>query len=198
MSTVRLVLASASPRRKTLLEQIGLQFEVLPSHIPEPQLVDQAPATYAEDLARDKAAEIAQKYPERLVIGADTIVIVDQTVLGKPIDKQDAYHMLSLLSGRSHQVITAYSIQLKEKNLEQTEHVMTEVHFKELTHEEKLGYIDSGAVMDKAGSYGIQDFSGVFVDRIHGCFYNVVGLPLSHFNSTLQSLLQAYDLELQV
>lgn len=198
MSTVKLVLASASPRRKTLLEQIGLQFEVHPSHIPEPPLVDQTPATYAEELARDKAAEIAQEFPDRLVIGADTIVIVDATVLGKPVDEQDAYHMLSLLSGRSHQVITAYSIQLKEKNLERTEHVMTEVHFKDLAHEEKLQYIHSGAVMDKAGSYGIQDFSGVFVDRIHGCFYNVVGLPLSHFNSTLQSLLQAYDLELQV
>ncbi|MCF7807187.1 MAG: Maf family protein [Candidatus Marinimicrobia bacterium] len=196
MKSVRLVLASASPRRKVLLEQIGLTFEVHPSHIPEPPLVDQNPASYAEELARAKAIEISQQFPERLVVGADTIVVVDETVLGKPVDDQAAFDMLSLLSNRSHQVITAYSIQLQKEHLEHTTHVMTEVHFKDLSQAEKIQYIQSGAAIDKAGSYGIQDYSGVFVDKINGCFYNVVGLPLSHFNSTLQSLLQAHGLEL--
>lgn len=194
MSQVQLVLASASPRRQTLLKQIGLSFEIHPSHIHEAPHEEGAPSRYAEELARDKALEIAKLHPDGLVLGADTIVVVDEHVLGKPVDEQDAFKMLRMLAGRSHEVVTAYSLISLKHEIEVTKHVTTEVHFKELSDREIQTYIDTGAPMDKAGSYGIQDFSGVFVDRISGCFYNVVGLPLSHFNTTLRSILDEHGL----
>ena len=163
MKPIQFILASASPRRQQLLNQIGLNFEVHPSHIHEAPFQEGHPHDYACDLARSKALEIAEKFPDRLVMGADTIVVVDKHVLGKPEDENDAFRMLQKLSGRSHEVITAYSLISIQNSIELTEHVSTAVHFKPLTAGEINTYIESGAPMDKAGSYGIQDFSGVFV-----------------------------------
>jgi len=197
MHSIGLILASNSPRRKTLLEQIGLKFRVIPSQIAEPIFEGGSPQEYALGLASAKAEEVSKLYPQALVLGADTIVVVDELVLGKPADVSDAYSMLKLLSGRSHEVITAYSLQLKDKQINQANFVSTQVHFKILSDAEIQRYIDSGSPFDKAGSYGIQDYSSVFVDRIDGCFYNVVGLPLSDLNSKLKQLLFKNHFELK-
>ncbi|MCF7825511.1 MAG: Maf family protein [Candidatus Marinimicrobia bacterium] len=197
MPKVELILASASPRRKLLLEQIGLSFKVVPSQMHEPPCEDQNPVEYASTLAILKAREISDQYPASLVIGADTIVVIGNTVLGKPEDAESARQMLALLSGRNHQVVTAYSFLLKEAQIEEVNHVLTQVHFKKLSQVEIEHYIASGAPLDKAGGYGIQDYSSIFVDRIEGCFYNVVGLPISDFNENLNKLLTKHSLRLK-
>ncbi|NQV29573.1 MAG: septum formation protein Maf [Candidatus Marinimicrobia bacterium] len=197
MHAVELILASSSPRRKTLLKQIGLRFRVQPSHVEEPSYEGGSPKEYARSLAALKAAEVSAINPYALVLGADTIVVVDDIVLGKPGNTIEADRMLKLLSGRSHEVITAYSLQLRDQQIHQTYLVSTLVYFKTLDPDDISHYIDSGNPFDKAGSYGIQDFSSVFVDRIEGCFYNVVGLPISDLNSNLKQLLLTNDLELE-
>ena len=197
MRSVQLILASASPRRKSLLEKIGLSFETYPSKIIEPDYSGVDPQAYARDLAILKAKDISNLYPDALVVGADTIVVVDDQVLGKPRDETSAYNMLTQLSGRPHQVITAYSIQLKSQNIVENSTVSTKVYFKTLSDAEINTYIGSGAPFDKAGAYGIQDYSSIFVDRIEGCFYNVVGFPLSNFHSRLNTLLVKNQLVLQ-
>ena len=196
MKSVQLILASASPRRKALLEQIGLSPEVHPSSIEEPAYGTSSPADYARELAQMKAEAVARLFPDALIIGADTIVVVDNIVLGKPTDPKSARSMLTLLSGRHHQVITAYSLQLQSSNIVQNQFVTTRVHFKPLLADEIEHYINSGDPFDKAGAYGIQDYSGVFVDHIEGCFYNVVGFPLSDFNTKLKALLAQHELTL--
>ena len=193
---VQLILASASPRRKVLLEQIGYSFQVIPSHVNEPPYDGHDPALYATELATIKAGEISKEYPHALVVGADTIVVIGEEVLGKPENDAAAYKMLHQLSGQNHQVITAYAFHLKASNIKAVHHVLTQVHFKQLHPDEIKFYIDSRAPFDKAGAYGIQDYSSVFVDRIEGCFYNVVGLPLSDFNEKLNMLLQHHALTL--
>ncbi len=197
MSATQLILASASPRRKQLLEQIGHSFEVIPSHVDEPAYSGHDPALYASSLANLKAGEISKKYPEALVVGADTIVVIGDEVLGKPESAVDASKMLNQLSGRNHQVITAYSFHLKVLGVNQVHHVLTQVHFKRLRQDAIDRYIESRAPFDKAGAYGIQDYSSVFVDRIEGCFYNVVGLPLPDFNENLNQLLSLHTITLK-
>jgi septum formation protein len=197
MPESQLILASASPRRKHLLEQIGYSFKVIPSHMHEPPYVGHDPALYASNLATLKATEISDKYPGALVVGADTIVVIGEEVLGKPEDEASANKMLRQLSGKNHQVITAYSFQLKACSINQVHHVLTQVHFKQLRQDEINHYIESRAPFDKAGAYGIQDYSSVFVDRIEGCFYNVVGLPISDFNENLNKLLGHHSITLK-
>ena len=197
MAALDLILASASPRRKLLLEQIGLSFRVVPSHLPEPPYEGHDPVHYAANLAELKATEIADRFPAALVIGADTIVVIGEDVLGKPADAAAARKMLGQLSGRNHQVITAYSFQIENLGIKQVHHVLTQVHFKKLSSAEIDFYISSGAPYDKAGAYGIQDYSSVFVDRIEGCFYNVVGLPVSDLNEKLNILLHQHSISLK-
>lgn len=180
-----------------LLEQIGHSFKVIPSHIAEPPLNDEDPADYASNLATLKAGEISHQYPDALVVGADTIVVIGQEVLGKPENDASAYKMLSQLSEKNHAVITAYAFHLKTSRIQEVHHVLTQVHFKKLSPEEINYYIETGAPFDKAGAYGIQDYSSVFVDRIQGCFYNVVGLPLSDFNEKLNNLVQHHSIVLK-
>ncbi|MEA3286137.1 MAG: Maf family protein [Candidatus Marinimicrobia bacterium] len=194
MQTIPLILASASPRRKLLLEQIGISFEIHPSQVAEPEYPGGDPVKYALSLAELKAADISNIYPHALVVGADTIVVVDDAVLGKPVDPTSAENMLKLLSNRTHQVVTAYSIQHRFLDIQLDRHVSTQVRFKPLAEDEIKRYIKSGAPFDKAGAYGIQDYSGVFVDRIEGCFYNVVGFPLSDFHTALKELLTKHQL----
>lgn len=192
----QLILASGSPRRKLLLQQIGYNFKVIPSHVEEPPFTGADPAEYASNLASLKAGEISNQYPDQLVVGADTIVLIGNEVLGKPENDDAAFKMLSKLSGQNHQVITAYSFQLKVFGICEVHHVLTQVHFKKLDPDEIRYYIQTGAPFDKAGAYGIQDYSSIFVDRIEGCFYNVVGLPLSDFNGKLNRLLRRHFITL--
>ncbi len=196
MQAVQLILASASPRRKALLEQIGLSFKTHPSTVAEPPYTGTSPTDYALELAGIKAAAVAEQFPDTLVIGSDTIVVIDGQVLGKPVDAQAAFGMLNLLSNRTHQVITAYSLRLKNKNILQNHSMTTQVHFRSLKPDEINRYIESGDPFDKAGAYGIQDYSSIFVEGIEGCFYNVVGFPLSDFNTKLQALLAEHQLSL--
>ena len=191
-----LILASASPRRSALLKQIGLSFSVIPSQLPEPPFTEGHAADHARSLAHQKALDIATSHRNALVIGADTIVVVDDQVLGKPEDPEQALQMLKRLSNRWHQVITAYSLIQVALGVDTTQHVTTDVHFRELSDGDMRRYIETGAPFDKAGAYGIQDQSAIFVSEIRGCFYNVVGFPVSQFYSQLTQLVEQYHLVL--
>jgi len=176
----QIILASESPRRQKLLRQIGLDFSVKISGIDEDISIDLPPNQLAEHFAREKAHAVSVDYPKQLVIGADTIVVFDGQILGKPKDNEDSFNMLSTLSGNTHQVITGVALQLRDKNLDETFHVVTKVTFNILSDSDIYYYIDTYNPFDKAGSYGIQDWFAVFVKHIDGCFYNVMGLPLAN------------------
>jgi septum formation protein len=173
-----LILASKSPRRRYLLEKAGLSFSVIPSDIDETTVPLSPPEVYVRVLSEAKAESIAKKYPEKWVIGADTIVLKDGTVLGKPGSIDEARSMLKQLSGQAHEVFTGYSIVCKAKNRKFSETVQTEVYFKNLTDEEIEWYIHTKEPFDKAGAYAIQGLGTFLVKRINGSYTNVVGLPV--------------------
>lgn len=173
-----LILASKSPRRRYLLEQAGLSFSVIPSDIDETAIPLSPPEIYVKVLSEAKAESIAKKHPEKWVIGADTIVLKDGVVLGKPGSIDEARSMLKKLSGEVHQVFTGYSILCKSKNRIFSETVQTEVLFKNLTDEEIEWYIHTKEPFDKAGAYAIQGLGTFLVKRINGSYTNVVGLPV--------------------
>jgi septum formation protein len=181
-----LILASASPRRSELLRNAGISFTVEPAHIAEQPLPDEQPLQYAQRLARDKARAIFARHPDNVVLGADTVVVVDQHLLEKPRDTADAERMLGLLSGRSHQVITG--VCLVAKGYEQTEAEITEVRFSTLSESEIASYVETGEPMDKAGAYAIQGMASRWVERIDGCYFNVVGLPVPRLYRMLRAL----------
>ena len=181
LSFGQIILASESPRRQALLHQIGLDFAVIISGIDEDMSIDLPPDQLAEHFAREKAHAVAVDYPDQLVIGADTIVVLDGRIFGKPKDHVDSFNMLSTLWGNTHQVITGVALQLRDKNLEETFHEVTNVTFNTLSDSDINYYINTYKPFDKAGSYGIQDWFAVFVKHIDGCFYNVMGLPLANF-----------------
>lgn len=182
-----IILASQSPRRIELLHKIGLEFTVHPANVPEPPpLAGQSHVDYAQSLALDKAQYISRLFPDSLVIGADTVVVADEHILGKPTSEADAREMLKLLADRWHTVTTAYAIARNSDSFQYLSHQSTKVHFRALEPAEITHYINTGGPFDKAGAYGIQDYSAIFVDAIDGCFYNVVGLPLSHFVESLK------------
>ncbi|NOQ51833.1 MAG: septum formation inhibitor Maf [Desulfuromonadaceae bacterium] len=186
----KVILASASPRRKELLEQIGLAFEVIPSRAEEKELPGETPEEHVVRLSIDKASEVANR-PEitgRWFIGSDTIVLCNGQILGKPLDEQQAAVMLRQLSGREHQVLSGYAILDRETGRQRTEAVMTRVRFRELTDEEITRYIASGEPADKAGAYAIQGLGVCFVAGIEGSYTNVVGLPLCRLTLTLKEL----------
>jgi septum formation protein len=182
-----IILASASPRRAEILKMIGLDFAVRPSDIDENNAAMLPPAEYALDLAKRKARTVAVEVTSGLVIGADTIVVLGNEILGKPSSKDEACEMLRRLAGRTHRVFTAFALIDRPSNREATGIEMTEVAFRALEEAEIVAYVRSGAAMDKAGAYGIQDASAVFAERINGCFYNVVGFPLTRFYLTLRA-----------
>jgi septum formation protein len=181
-----LILASASPRRSELLSNAGIAFTVEPAHVAEQPLPDEPPLHYAQRLARDKACAIFARHSENVVLGADTIVVVDEHLLEKPRDAADAARMLRLLSGRAHQVITG--VCLIAEGYEQTEAEITEVCFSALSEREIAGYVETGEPMDKAGAYAIQGMASRWVERIDGCYFNVVGLPVPRLYRMLQAL----------
>ena len=183
----KLILASKSPRREKLLRQVGIAFEVRESGVDESVFPLTAPAAYVQIISAAKAAAVAANEHASLVIGADTIVVVDGRMLGKPRDASEAKQMLRLLSDRSHEVYTGFTLHDRPSNSVRSEVECTVVRFRRLHEDEITSYIASGSPFDKAGAYGIQDdYGALFVDRIEGCFYNVMGFPLSRFYTALQ------------
>jgi len=174
----QIVLASASPRRSELLELAGISFRVAPADIPETPLPGEAAIPHALRLAQEKARAAAEREQTgRWFIGADTIVVLDDAIMGKPVDEADALRMLSALSGRSHQVVTAFAVLDRQTGVCTAEAVRTDVTFKPLQTEEIQSYIKTGCPLDKAGAYAIQGGAAHFVKEIHGSYTNVVGLP---------------------
>ncbi len=174
----RLILASRSPRRRYLLEQAGLTFAVIPSSFDEDSVQLANPADYVKILAEAKADAVARQFPDSWVIGADTIVTIDQAILGKPGDPREARQMLKQLSGQTHCVYTGYAIVCKNQRCSISDVVITDVQFKDLTDEEINWYIHTGEPFDKAGAYAIQGMGTFLVRRINGSYTNVVGLPV--------------------
>jgi septum formation protein len=177
-----LVLASRSPRRQQLLRQIGLAFDCIPSGVEEIIDGEVTPAEHVDILAERKARDVALRLSGGIVIGADTIVVHEDEIIEKPTDAADAVRMLQRLSNQRHEVYTGYSLVDVPSGRVLTRHVRTQVWFRRLAADEILSYVESGSPMDKAGAYGIQDdFGAVFVRKIIGDFYNVMGLPLCDF-----------------
>ncbi len=177
----KIVLASKSPRRKKLLEQIGLSFCIITSDIDEKELATNIePREYAQQLARKKAIDVAGKIDdEAIVIGADTIVVLGGKILNKPEDPEDAQRMLGILSNNTHTVYTGVAIVESKSGYILSDVKSTNVTFRRLSEDEISAYVATGAPLDKAGAYGIQDdFGAVFISHIEGCYYNIVGLPL--------------------
>ena len=172
-----LILASASPRRSELLRNAGINFSVHPAHVPEVPVPEEPPLEYATRLAQEKAQAIAAHHPGRFILGADTIVIVDQHTLEKPADPDDAARMLRLLSGRTHQVTTGVCL-VTPDGFTDLRSETTQVTFSPITDEEIRLYISTGEPMDKAGAYAIQGLASRWVTAISGCYFNVVGLPI--------------------
>ncbi|MBI3005548.1 MAG: septum formation protein Maf [Ignavibacteriales bacterium] len=183
----RIILASNSPRRKLLLKQIGLRFEVHPSRVEEKFDPSLSPRLNARRIALEKAMDVARLHRKGIVVGADTIVVLGRKVLGKPKSVSEAKRMLRLLSGRTHIVYTGLALVDAELGKNAVAVEKTAVTFRKLEKKEIVRYVASGAPMDKAGAYGIQDdYGAVFVEKINGCFYNVMGFPLARFFSMLR------------
>jgi len=174
----RLVLASQSPRRKELLSILGIPFDVIPSSIDETPMPGEDPKSFVVRVARDKGMEVASRMEQSIVLSADTIVTIDGEILNKPEDERDAVRMLRKLSGRVHEVYTAVCLinQVKRETLEGLDR--TQVWFDVMTDEQIHDYIKRENVMDKAGAYAIQGYAGVYIPRIDGNYFNVMGLPL--------------------
>ena len=188
-----LVLASASPRRRELLTQAGFVFDVEPSDIPEQRTPGEDPVAFAVRLAREKAACVWARYQGRaqaeeplLVLGADTVVVLEDEVLGKPSSKDDAARMLRLLRGRTHRVITG--VALLANGVAETAAEVTFVQMATLSDEEIAAYVATGEPMDKAGGYAIQGRAARWIPRIQGCYFNVVGLPLALVSSMVEGV----------
>ena len=172
MTVASLTLASSSPRRRQLLEMLGIPIKVVPSNIPEVRRAFETPVDYVERLAREKALGV----PGRLVLGADTTVIVRDEVLEKPVDEADALRMLGKLQGRTHQVVTSVALAAGERVHQATD--VTNVSFRRMPEEFLRAYVETGEPRDKAGAYGIQGYGAALVERIEGDFFSVMGLPL--------------------
>lgn len=193
----QIILASQSPRRKNLLSQINLTFIIHPSSLNEDFDPANEPGTIVENLASLKAMDVAANYASALTIGADTIVVYDDEILGKPVDESDAFRLLKTLSGNIHQVYSGVCLILTDEDKSVIKrtcfHEITKVTFSELDDQEIWDYIQTGNPMDKAGAYGIQDdWGSLFVSNIEGDYYNVVGFPLHRFYEELKRFAPEY------
>lgn len=182
----RIVLASSSPRRAQLLSSLGIDFTVEPSQVIERPHPDERPEEYIIRLARAKAAEVAFRHPGSIVIGADTEVIVEDRVMGKPLDADDAKRMLALLSGRRHAVATGIAIRRGDAEVFGSEKTL--VKFVKMAPAQIDWYVKTGEPFDKAGAYGIQGAGGLFIEEISGNYHNVVGLPLVLLNRLMEEV----------
>lgn len=186
----KFILASASPRRKEILENIGLEFEVAVSDTDEGQ-IDAAAlpvSVYVQELALLKATSVAKmrKSGDELIISADTVVCIDGEILGKPKDREDAFRMLKMLSGNCHSVFTGICVMNTKNAFSVCNSVETKVYFRNLSDEQIQSYVESGEPMDKAGAYGIQGLGSVLVEKIDGDYFNVVGLPATKLSEILK------------
>lgn len=184
----KLILASASPRRADLLDLAGIPFCRMVSGVSEDVDVPADPEDHVVELSRRKARDVAQRLSSGVVLGADTVVVLNGEILGKPAGKREAAGMLKKLSGRTHQVYTGLTLIDVAGNISVSHVERTEVTFRELTDEEIAEYVATGEPMDKAGAYGIQGKGALLVSGIDGCFYNVVGLPLAGLLGMLRRL----------
>lgn len=173
-----IILASKSPRRKHLLERAGISFSVMPSGFDEAEVDIGPPEEYVKTLAERKAADISSQYPESWVIGADTIVVADDEILGKPGSREEACGMLGKLSGKKHRVLTGFAVLREENNRYYSKSVDTDVVFRDLTAEEINWYVKTKEPFGKAGAYAIQGIGAIFVKSVFGSYTNVVGLPV--------------------
>lgn len=192
METLRWVLASQSPRRQSLLRLFGKPFEIRPAqieeHLPE---YSARPALLGKRLAKAKAEAVAPCYADALIIAADTLVVIDGRVLGKPVDEREAFEMLRMLSGRTHTVITALCLLLRQggRTVQTVQDAPRScVTFRPLSDEWIRWYIATGEPFDKAGAYGIQEYGALLIEKVQGCYFNVVGLPLATLAKRLEEL----------
>jgi septum formation protein len=190
---MNLILASASPRRRELLAQAGYSFEVQASSVDESRRPGEEAIRFATRLAREKAQQVfaqrqSQVMPSLLVLGADTVVVCDGEVLGKPVDAEDAMRMLVLLSGRTHHVVTGVAVTGGSPAILEVAAEITQVTMRTLSPQEVAHYVAGGEPMDKAGAYAIQGYAARWVPRISGCYFNVVGLPLALVASLLEGV----------
>tara|TARA_B100000287_G_scaffold380049_1_gene383529 strand:- start:1959 stop:2555 length:597 start_codon:yes stop_codon:yes gene_type:complete len=181
MDKSSIILASKSPRRESLLKKIGLKLEIIPSDISEDLDHDLRPKYLAEYLSRKKAVKVSKTNKNKIIVGADTVVYLDNVIYGKPVDRNENYKMLKSLSGRTHNVVTGVSIIHKNKGIEKTFSQITKVSVRKIPNDALLYYIDNYPTLDKAGGYGIQDWFSIWIKKIDGCYFNVMGMPLSHF-----------------
>jgi len=189
-TNVPIYLASKSPRRRKLLKQINLNFKSFTVDMEEKIKLGEKPSASVKRLSKEKLEIATQKVKHGIIITADTIVVLNKKVIGKPKDKQEAKRFLKNLSGKVHTVYTGFSIYNSVNKMLLTDYEKTLVEFRKLTAKEIDDYIKSGSPMDKAGAYGIQDdFGAVFIKRINGCYYNVVGLPLTKVYQTLLKII---------
>ncbi len=183
---MEVILASASPRRKQILENTKLQFSIEKSNIDEVFFENETPENMVMRLAYEKAFDVAKYNQDKLVIGADTIVVLEDKVLGKPKDKQDAYDMIKNLSNKTHKVITGISLINLSINKIVKDYVVSYVTFKNLSEDSIKDYISTKESLDKAGAYGIQGYGALLVDHIQGDYFNIVGLPISRLSDLLK------------
>lgn len=182
-----MILASKSPRRKEILESIGFNLNIKSEEIDEVSSKDEV-IDKIKDIAFQKVEAVAKKFPNEYVVGADTIVELDGKIIGKPKNEKEAFEILKSLSGKSHNVVTAYSFININKGIEIVDYSITKVYFKELSEELIKWYIESKEPMDKAGAYGIQDKGAIFVEKIEGDFFTVMGFPIEKFMSKLSEI----------
>lgn len=183
---MNVILASGSPRRREILENMNLKFSVVTSDIDERILENEDPIQLVLRLALEKCMSVAQNNKSDLVIGADTVVVLDGEVLGKPKNEEEAFYMLSRLSNRQHQVITGISIVNLENEKKIVDYAISNVKFKKLTEQDIKDYINTKECLDKAGSYGIQGYGALLVEEIKGDYFNIVGLPISKLSDILK------------
>ncbi|CCK80603.1 Maf family protein [Desulfobacula toluolica] len=188
INTEKIILASGSPRRKELLEQVGINIEISVSTIDEETVSIKKPEDYVKELSFLKAEDTSLLYPESWVLGADTIVVVDNQILGKPQSKPDAIDMLTKLNNREHSVYTGFCLIHQKKRSIIKKCVETKVYFKHLSDQEIQWYVNTGEPFDKAGAYGIQAIGAILVKQIKGSYSNVVGLPVCEVVETLMHL----------
>ena len=184
---MNIILASASPRRKEILENTNVKFKIMASSIEELRLEGESPCQMVMRLAFEKGIDIASRQKSDLVISADTIVVLDNTVLGKPKDEIEARKMITSLSGRTHQVITGISLINLDNNKKIIDYVISNVKFKNLSEEDINDYIRTKESLDKAGAYGIQGYGALLVEEIQGDYFNIVGLPISRLSDLLKN-----------
>jgi septum formation protein len=176
------ILASASPRRSEILDRLGIRFRVDPSGIEEPpQKRGETPKEYVVRIARLKAAEVVQRHKSGLVLAADTIVVAGNSILGKPQSPADARSMLRRLSGRWHEVLSGICLMNAETHRMRADCSLSRVHFRPLAPFEIAWYLKTGEYRDKAGAYAVQGYASLFIDRIEGCYFNIVGFPVAVF-----------------